>query len=106
MGVFPTTFYYLLTVLYLILFIYTIIRILLDTHSSSKTLAYILLASLFPIVGIAFYFSFGINYRHQSRTKKGLNEYRLVSESFKQITVDETEKLLAENASEISHFSE
>ncbi len=92
--------------LYIILLIYTIIRILLDTHSSSKTLAYILLVSLFPIVGIAFYFSFGINYRHQSRTKKGLNEYRLVSESFKQITVDETEKLMAENTSEISHFSE
>ncbi len=103
---FSSTFYYCFFGLYLILLFYTIIRILLDTHSSSKTLAYILLAFVFPFFGIIFYFAFGINYRHYRRTRKALNEYRLISEDFQEITVDETEKLLAENSSEIGHFSE
>ncbi len=99
-------FFYCFFVLYIILLIYTIAKILLDTNSSSKTLAYILLVFVFPLGGIAFYFAFGINYRHQSKTKKGLDEYRLVSEEFKENIINETEILLAENKSEIGHFSE
>jgi cardiolipin synthase A/B len=39
------------------------LRIIYDTRSSSKTLAYLLLAIFVPVGGMAFYFIFGINYR-------------------------------------------
>ncbi|MBS1751368.1 MAG: cardiolipin synthase [Bacteroidetes bacterium] len=41
----------------------TAYRIIIDTHNSTKTLAYLLLVFILPVIGSAFYFSFGINYR-------------------------------------------
>src|SRR5690606_33914832 len=48
---------------YLVILLLVCLRIIYDTRSSSKTLAYLLFAIFFPIVGMIFYFSFGINYR-------------------------------------------
>ena len=53
----------ILLFLYIPLIIYTLYRILFDTNSSTKALAYILLVITVPVVGIIIYFSFGINYR-------------------------------------------
>lgn len=39
------------------------LRIIYDTRSVSKTLAYLLLAIFLPVAGVIIYFSFGINYR-------------------------------------------
>ena len=49
-------------IVYFIILILVCIRIIFDTRSSSKTLAYLLLAIFFPIGGMLFYFIFGINY--------------------------------------------
>ncbi len=38
-------------------------KIILDTQTVSKTLAYLLLIIFLPVIGILFYFLFGINYR-------------------------------------------
>lgn len=38
-------------------------RIIYDTRSTTKTLAYLLLAIFLPVIGMLFYFIFGINYR-------------------------------------------
>ncbi|WP_222537814.1 cardiolipin synthase [Pedobacter polysacchareus] len=47
-----------------VLFIITVcLRIIYDTRSVSKTLAYLLLAVFLPVIGVIIYFSFGINYR-------------------------------------------
>jgi cardiolipin synthase len=98
--------YYTLLGLYLLLLGVTIIRILLDTHSSAKTLAYILLVFVLPFFGIIFYYAFGINYRHRVMSlKRGVEHKRIVKE-FKENIPDETKKLLNENATEIAHFSE
>jgi cardiolipin synthase len=53
----------LLIIIYIPLIVYTLYRILFDTNSATKALAYILLVITVPVLGIIIYFSFGINYR-------------------------------------------
>ena len=58
-------------VIYVIVVILVCMRIIYDTNSFSKTLAYLLLVILVPLFGMIFYFSFGINYRKRKiYTKK------------------------------------
>ncbi|GIM51749.1 major cardiolipin synthase ClsA [Capnocytophaga cynodegmi] len=58
-------------IVYIILLIAVCLRIIWDTRSVSKTLAYLLLVIFVPVLGIIFYFSFGINYRrHKIYNKK------------------------------------
>jgi cardiolipin synthase len=49
-------------------------RIIYDTHDVSKTLAYLLLAVFVPILGVVFYFSFGINYRKRKMYSKKITK--------------------------------
>lgn len=50
-------------------------RIIYDTGSTSKTLAYLLLVIFVPVLGIIIYFSFGINYKKRKiYTKKLLDD--------------------------------
>ena len=53
----------IIDIIYIILVILVCLRIIYDTESSAKTLAYVLLAIFIPVAGIGFYFVFGINYR-------------------------------------------
>jgi cardiolipin synthase len=48
------------------------LRIVYDTRNNTKTLAYLLLAIFLPVIGILFYFSFGINYRKRKMYSKKL----------------------------------
>lgn len=66
-------------IIYLLLLVFTCLRIVYDTNSISKTISYLLFAVFVPVVGIAFYFSFGINYRKRKIYDKKLN----VDEKFK-----------------------
>ncbi|SFH13945.1 cardiolipin synthase [Pontibacter chinhatensis] len=67
--------------LYLAIIILVCLRIIYDTRSSIKTLAYLLLVIFVPIGGILFYFSFGINYRKRSLySKKLLQNVELMGE--------------------------
>ncbi len=59
-------------IVYFIIAILVAIRIIYDTDSISKTLAYLLLVFFVPIIGIFFYFSFGINYRRRKMYSKKL----------------------------------
>ena len=59
-------------VLYFIILLLVILRVLYDTRSGSKTLAYILFIILVPVLGMLFYFSFGINYRKRKLYTKKL----------------------------------
>lgn len=52
-----------LEILYFILVIFTSARIILDTRSSTKTLAYLLAVFFIPFIGIIIYFTFGVNYK-------------------------------------------
>ena len=61
---------------YILLIALIILRVLYDTRSSTKALAYILFIVFVPVVGMIFYFSFGINYRKRKLYSKkiGVNE--------------------------------
>ena len=56
--------------LYMLVLIFVCIRIVYDTDSTVKTLAYLLLAIFLPLFGMFFYFSFGINYRKRELYSK------------------------------------
>src|SRR5258705_6748841 len=56
--------------LYLMILIAVCLRIVYDTNSTVKTLAYLLFAIFIPFIGISFYFSFGINYRKRKLYSK------------------------------------
>jgi len=63
---------------YLLVLVIVCIRIIYDTDSTAKTLAYLLLVIFLPLFGIFFYFSFGINYRKRELyTKKIINDDNL-----------------------------
>jgi len=64
--------YQILFVVYLLLIIYTVIRILLDTETTPKALGYLLLVLFLPAIGIVIYFALGLNFRHLS------SRYRVV----------------------------
>ena len=63
-------------IIYFILVVLVCLRVLYDTRSSTKALAYILFIIFVPLLGMLFYFSFGINYRKRKLyTKKiGVDE--------------------------------
>ncbi len=82
-------------VVYVLLLFYTIIRILLDTHSTAKTLSYLLIVIAFPLFGIIFYFAFGINYRRRKSNKLASNSYQSVTKEFEGSVEDNTAKLVA-----------
>jgi len=56
--------------LYLLVLIIVCVRIIYDTESTDKTLAYLLLTIFLPLFGILFYFAFGINYRKRELYSK------------------------------------
>lgn len=79
MGLAETKWIILFQGLYTVILVACCLRIVYDTRSVSKTLAYLLFAIFVPVVGIVFYFSFGINYRK----RKLYNKKLIVDESVK-----------------------
>jgi cardiolipin synthase len=59
-------------VVYVLILILVCLRIIYDTRTNTKTLAYLLLTIFLPVIGIVFYFSFGINYRKRKMYSKKL----------------------------------
>lgn len=65
-------------IIYIILIIFTSYRIIVDTRSSSKTLAYLLTVFFLPVIGMIIYFSVGINYKkRQIYSKKVISGHIL-----------------------------
>ncbi|HEU4861989.1 MAG TPA: PLDc N-terminal domain-containing protein, partial [Chitinophagaceae bacterium] len=60
----------IIELLYLLILVIVCVRIIYDTNSTVKTLAYLLLVIFLPLFGIFFYFSFGINYRKRELYSK------------------------------------
>ncbi len=94
----------LLLVLYAVILAYTVVRILLDTDSTPKTLAYLLLVFIFPVFGVLFYFSLGVNYRHQKSTAEGVAQHYELDRRYQKEVVNHTDELLRSNRDEIGHF--
>ena len=66
--------YYLAIIIYIIVLAGVLLRILFETHATTKTLAYILLCIFIPVLGILFYITFGINYWRKKRYSKKMQE--------------------------------
>ena len=54
--------YYLIGITYLLLLIAVCLRVIYETRSATKTMAYLLLILFIPVAGIIFYILFGVNY--------------------------------------------
>ena len=53
---------FVILIIYCVILIIACLRILYDTHSSTKTIAYLFLCIFLPVFGIIFYLTFGVNY--------------------------------------------
>lgn len=49
-------------IVYAVILLLTCLRIIFETHSSTKSLAYLLFCIFIPVIGLVFYITFGINY--------------------------------------------
>src|SRR5690554_4954984 len=79
----------LFEITYILLVIVVCGRVIYDTQSTTKTLAYLLAVIFLPFIGIIIYFSLGINYRKRKiYTKRIFNDLERKREIQKQILVD------------------
>lgn len=78
-------------IIYIVILILVCLRIIYDTRSATKTMAYLLFVIFFPVIGIIFYFSFGINYR-----KRKLYNSKLLAD----------EQLLGKLSELVSHYAD
>jgi cardiolipin synthase len=83
----------ILEILYLLLLIFSCIRIIYDTRSAPKTLSYLLFAIFVPVVGIIFYFSVGINYR-----KRKMYRQKIISDNVIGLSLLEKKMIIAPSA--------
>ncbi|WP_417369204.1 cardiolipin synthase [Flavobacterium beibuense] len=81
----------LIEIIYVLIVIGVCIRIIYDTRAVSKALAYVLFAVFVPVVGIAFYFSFGINYRKRKIYSKKLTVDEKLAQRFRE-KITETDR--------------
>ena len=97
---------FILLLFYLIVLFYTIYLIIMDTHSSAKTLSYLLLVIILPVAGIIFYYAVGINYRHKRYNQKAVAIQCELDQSFEKEVRDQTEELLEKWVGDLGEYTE
>src|SRR6187551_2154852 len=71
---------------YVVILILVCLRIIYETHSSTKTIAYLLFCIFAPVIGILFYLAFGINYwRKKLYTRKSDEDLKILEDLKKTI---------------------
>ena len=73
----------LLAIIYIIILILVCLRIVYETRSTTKTMAYLMLAIFVPVGGVIFYILFGINYWRRKLYDKKSNEDQRMLEKLK-----------------------
>lgn len=77
---------WIILAIYLVCLLLVCLRIIFETHSSTKTLAYLLLCIFVPLFGMLFYIAFGINYwRKKLYTSKSGEDHKLLEQLKKKI---------------------
>nr|WP_205504310.1 cardiolipin synthase [Rufibacter sp. SYSU D00308] len=92
--------------LYLVVLVAVCLRIIYDTGSTSKTLAYLLLAIFVPVGGIIIYFSFGINYKKRRIYTKKLVEDEIFLQRLEERVHASTEETLATSSPTVQNYRE
>jgi cardiolipin synthase len=76
-------------IFYVLIVIVVCLHIIYDTRSTAKALAYVLFALFVPVIGIAIYYSVGLNYRKKKLySKKITNDNKILAEVRERITVE------------------
>jgi cardiolipin synthase len=96
----------ILEILYILLVIFTCLRIIYDVESTEKTLAYILLAITVPFAGVLFYYLLGNNYKKNKIYTKKLIANDKILNRLKEATILETMKVLEEGDEALKKNSE
>ncbi|NCU37079.1 cardiolipin synthase, partial [Candidatus Falkowbacteria bacterium] len=81
-------------IIYLLIVLLVIMRVLYDTRSGDKALAYILFIILLPGIGMLFYFSFGVNYRKHKLYSKKIVEDEVLLQKIKRHLRNYSEQML------------
>ena len=84
-------------IVYVAVLVLVCLRIIFDTQSTTKTLAYILFAIFVPFVGMIFYFLFGVNYRNRKMYKKKLYDDENMSLRLREKLYQYSKQTFAEN---------
>ncbi len=93
-----------LLILYVIVLLYTMYRILMDTDDVTKTIAYLSLVILVPFVGMIIYYSVGINYRKRNLYSKMLIENEANKEELQEIVSTYSKAMIDVSPSDTGHF--
>jgi len=91
---------------YILILALVCLRIIYDTRSTTKTVAYLLFAVFLPFIGMIFYFSFGINYRKRKMYNKKLSGNVLFLENLKKNSLVYTEESLHQDIPAMQDNSE
>lgn len=89
---------------YLVILLLVCLRVVFETHSSTKTLAYLLFCVFIPVIGILFYLTFGINYwKTKLYATKAVADEKLLQQLKKNIAQFEKSIVTASDASVLQH---
>lgn len=94
----------IIEIIYLIVLVLVCLRIIYDTRSSTKTLAYLLLVIFVPLFGMIFYFSFGINYRKRKLYSKKLIEDEHLVRKIERSVIAYSKSTFEQNHSIVQQF--
>ncbi len=90
---------------YLAILLFTCLVIIFETQNSSKTLAYLLFCTFVPVIGMFFYYAFGVNYwkikkyaGKQAEDEKLLKQIQKISPHYQQATVAKEDVFLKQHA--------
>ncbi len=92
-------------VLYILLVIFTVFKILLETQSTPKTLAYLMLVIFVPVFGVIFFLAFGGDFRHVDLTHQRYREAKSLTEKINKQNDDNTPELLKAYSKDLKQYA-
>jgi cardiolipin synthase len=97
---------YVALIIYLTVLVLVCLRIIYETHNSNKTLAYLLFCIFFPIIGIGFYITFGINYWRLKKYRKKASSDKKILDQLQQNILQYNEVALKANDDAVQQNAE
>ena len=91
---------------YIIILVLVCMRIIYDTRSHTKTLAYLVFAIFVPVIGIIFYMLFGTNYRKRKLYSKKLSENDVLAKRLGEDIFKYSKKTFDRSDPEVKEYKE
>ena len=95
-----------LKIIYDLIIVVVCLRIIYDTRTTSRTLAYLMLTIFIPVVGAIVYFSFGINYRKRKLYSKKIFQNEELFNRIKNDIYSSSQRAWRESGPEIKQNKE